>query len=71
MTQSNKKLKYEDLNIGDVLWIPSKDVLSIVAEPFLSGRSGRMLQLRTEDKDIFDKFFKYSVTYVSNNLQER
>ena len=52
----NKKNKFQWPMHGDVLWIPSKDVLSIVAEPFLSGRSGRMLQLRTEDKDIFDKF---------------
>jgi hypothetical protein len=49
----NKKNKFQWPMHGDVLWIPSKDVLSIVAEQFLSGR---MLQLRTEDKDIFDKF---------------
>ena len=52
----NKKNKVQWPMHGDVLWIPSKDILSIVAKPFLSGRSGRMLQLRMEDKDIFDKF---------------
>jgi hypothetical protein len=31
----NKKDKFQWPRHGDVLWIPSKDVLSIVAEPFL------------------------------------
>jgi hypothetical protein len=53
----NKKDKFQWPRHGDVLWIPSKDAMSIFAEPFLSGRSERMLQLRTKDKDIFDKFF--------------
>jgi len=52
----NKKDKFQWPKHEDVLWIPSKDVLSIVAEPFRSGRSGRMLQFRTADKDIFHKF---------------
>lgn len=63
----NKQDTFQWPGHGDVFWILSKDVLCIVAEPLLSGR---LLQLRTEDKGIYDKFLSWTIEInVTGSIQ--